>query len=224
MRGFWIDEKADYNLINKSKVLDRIFFNFLKKIENIILRRSFHIVVLTRRVKNFLINEKKLIKNKISVICCSVDYDHFEKVSKNSIKTNFFAKYNLPNDAKIICYCGSIGPYYMIDEMLDFYEKIVNVDQNFFFLFITNQVDELKLKIVKRKFNNKIIYLNSEWKDIPKYLAISNLMISFIKPTFAKIASSPTKIGEAFSVGLPVISNKGIGDLDSIIIDNNLDA
>ena len=55
-------------------------------------------------------------------------------------------------------------------------------------------------------------------------------MISFIKPFYSKIASSPTKYAESLAMGIPVISNRGIGDIDELteyleagkIIDLNL--
>jgi glycosyltransferase involved in cell wall biosynthesis len=39
-------------------------------------------------------------------------------------------------------------------------------------------------------------------------------MVSFIKPTYAKIASSPTKNAEALAMGIPLICNYGVGDLE----------
>ena len=44
-------------------------------------------------------------------------------------------------------------------------------------------------------------------------------MLSFIKPAYSKMASSPTKLAEAFALGIPVISNTGVGDVDQITQD-----
>ena len=41
--------------------------------------------------------------------------------------------------------------------------------------------------------------------------------LSFIKPVYSKISSSPTKIGEVLSVGIPIIANSGVGDVKEII-------
>jgi hypothetical protein len=43
------------------------------------------------------------------------------------------------------------------------------------------------------------------------------MMLSFVKPTWARKASFPTKIAEAFALDIPVISIKGVGDLDHIL-------
>src|SRR4029079_5412451 len=53
--------------------------------------------------------------------------------------------------------------------------------------------------------------------EMPVLLSLSNAAVFFIKPTFSKKASSPTKMGEALAMGIPVICNAGIGDASSII-------
>jgi glycosyltransferase involved in cell wall biosynthesis len=44
-----------------------------------------------------------------------------------------------------------------------------------------------------------------------------NIMISFISPSYARIAASPTKVAESFAVGIPIIANHGVGDISLII-------
>jgi glycosyltransferase involved in cell wall biosynthesis len=46
---------------------------------------------------------------------------------------------------------------------------------------------------------------------------MSDAGIFFIKPSFSKQGSSPTKLGEMLSMGIPVICNAGVGDVESII-------
>jgi glycosyltransferase involved in cell wall biosynthesis len=58
--------------------------------------------------------------------------------------------------------------------------------------------------------------------EIPDYLQAADVAISFIKPSFSKQASSPTKIAEYLGCGLPVICNKGVGDLDELISANEI--
>jgi len=41
--------------------------------------------------------------------------------------------------------------------------------------------------------------------------------VSFIRPCVSKLASSPTKIPEYLAAGLPVVANRGIGDMDELI-------
>ena len=41
--------------------------------------------------------------------------------------------------------------------------------------------------------------------------------IFFIKPLFSKQASAPTKLGELLACGVPCLSNSGVGDMASIL-------
>lgn len=52
---------------------------------------------------------------------------------------------------------------------------------------------------------------------MPLLLSLSRLAIFFIRSSFSKIASSPTKMGEVLAMGIPVICNAGVGDVKEII-------
>jgi hypothetical protein len=52
---------------------------------------------------------------------------------------------------------------------------------------------------------------------VPFFVKASDINVSFIKPVYSKISSSPTKLGEVLSMGIPVICNSGVGDVESII-------
>ena len=58
--------------------------------------------------------------------------------------------------------------------------------------------------------------------QIPAYLSAADLAVSFIKPSYSKLASSPTKIPEYLIAGLPVVCNSGIGDCDEVIRDDKV--
>ena len=52
---------------------------------------------------------------------------------------------------------------------------------------------------------------------MPSYISLSHFSIFFILPVYSKKASSPTKMGEIMSLGVPIICNKGVGDVDEIM-------
>jgi glycosyltransferase involved in cell wall biosynthesis len=53
--------------------------------------------------------------------------------------------------------------------------------------------------------------------DVPGWLRRARSLFFFIRPTPAKRASCPTKFAEGLAVGLPIVCNRGIGDLDEIV-------
>src|SRR4030095_3310398 len=63
---------------------------------------------------------------------------------------------------------------------------------------------------------NKIFVSYANREQLPKFLALSSCGIFFIRNSFSKIASSPTKHAELMGMGIPVICND-IGDTGSII-------
>jgi glycosyltransferase involved in cell wall biosynthesis len=87
------------------------------------------------------------------------------------------------------------------------------------FLFITPDQPQLILQAAAA-LNipvSKFIIQKAERKEVPLLLAQSHVSIFFIKPCFSKKASSPTKMGEILSMGIPVICNAGVGDTDYLV-------
>ncbi len=67
---------------------------------------------------------------------------------------------------------------------------------------------------------DKIIIYSAKRSEVPLYLSLSDISIYFIKPLYSKKASSPTKTGEIMAMGIPIITNSGIGDSDQILKDS----
>jgi hypothetical protein len=65
---------------------------------------------------------------------------------------------------------------------------------------------------------NSLRILYADRKRVPDYLSVSNISLSFIKSAYSKKASSLTKLGELLALGIPVICNSGIGDVDQILV------
>ena len=121
--------------------------------------------------------------------------------------------------------------YYYIklsDELIRFSKirKYIFTPKSFLsFQHVKYKINKDEIVLLEELFENyfdNIILQNSEWKNIPGLLSCADVMLSLIKPTFAKIASSPTKVAEGFALGKPLLCNNGIGDLDWIVNDNNL--
>ena len=56
--------------------------------------------------------------------------------------------------------------------------------------------------------------MNLDREQMPKYLSVTNIFLSFIMNICRK-AMSPTKISECLALGIPVIINKNIGDTEN---------
>ncbi|MCK5372637.1 MAG: glycosyltransferase, partial [Cyclobacteriaceae bacterium] len=125
-----------------------------------------------------------------------------------------------------LLYLGSLGTWYMLKEMLDFYDELkakskeLNNIKEFKFLFVTKDQRVLRLALKDRGYqSDEIIITSSSREDVPKYISLCNTSVFFIKPSFSKKASAATKMGEIMAMGRPVITNVGWGDMEPILND-----
>jgi len=226
MRGFWADERVDGGLWNLKSPIYRAVYNFFKKKEKQMVIESDHIISLTNAGKNEILNWMKKWKmseeflKKITVIPCCVNTDLFDITKINEEKTkNIRNELGLKVDDIVLVYIGSIGTWYMLDEMLLFFGRLLMKNPNCKFLLLTNEPQKNIFK--KAEVNNiPTSGLIVKWvmrTDIPNYLSVATYAIYFIKPVYSKIASSPTKQAELLAMGIPIITNGGVGDSDQII-------
>ena len=223
-RGLWIEERFDYKIWNKNNYLNSLIYKFFKNLEFNILNKSDFIVCLTYAIKPYL---RKIVKNKVPVeiIPCCAEYNFFKKKKYNKNRAKKALSIN--KNIIVIGYSGSINEVYLIKKMIKFYIFLNKINKNIIFIFVTHQIKELNNLINKNFDNNiknKIKIYKSDRKKIPFYLSSFDLMISFIKNTFSRKAMSPTKMFEAFAMGIPFFCNKGIGDVDFILEKNKTGA
>ncbi len=102
---------------------------------------------------------------------------------------------------------------------LIFFKELTNKIPKAKFLFITKDDPKLILKKAdERNIDIKTIKIQPSSREMmPSYIGASNFSIFFILPVFSKKASSPTKMGEIMNLGIPIICNSGVGDVDEIM-------
>ena len=215
MRGFYADERVDGKIWNRKNPLHNKIYKYFKKKEIELIQQSKHIVSLTNSAKEEIISWGIPNQSEITVIPCCTDENLFQL--KNVIKKRSDIKLN--KNEFIISYIGSIGTWYMLDEMLDFFNILLNKHYESKFLFITKDDPNLIFKKAKNKNIpiEKLLIQSSTRELMPTYISLSDFSIFFIMPVFSKKASSPTKMGEIMNMGVPVICNSGVGDVDQIM-------
>lgn len=198
IRGFWFDEKRDFNQINSFS------YFFLKKIEKILFKSANKIITLSKKSIKIVSNNFNIEKKNIFYVTTFTDKKKY-KLLKIKNKKNY----------KFL-YLGSAKNSYDFDKVLDFIKIFNQYFQNWSFTafsndknYILNKIKETNLK--QNKFKVSTISTDKVKTKIANY----NFAIYFIKPTFAKKASCPTKLGEIMFSGIPIITNYDIGDINS---------
>ncbi len=218
MRGFFPDERVEGGLWNLKNPLFKQVYKHFKKREKDFLQNADVIVSLTEHGKNEMMQwNLKLKPEKIHVIPCCADLDHFHYHNAKANHTEAFRKaLGLPDNAFVLTYLGSVGTWYMMDEMFSFFKALKKKKATARFLFITKDDPEMIRKLaLEQEVDPSDLHIKSaEREELPSLLALAQLSIFFIKPVFSKRASSPTKLAELLGMGIPVICNSGVGDLD----------
>jgi glycosyltransferase involved in cell wall biosynthesis len=219
MRGFWVDERVDSGHWKLQNPIYRILYKSYKRKERRYFQESAHIISLTQKGKDELIDHYQVPSSKITVIPCCVDLSLFDFHRIDSTeKQKQRAQLGIDNGSPVISYLGSLGGWYMTDEMLDFFSVMKRRIKNAKFLFISHNDRDALLQKASAKgiATSDILIQPASRQSVPLYLSISDWNIFLIKDVYSKKASSPTKQGEVMAMGIPLICND-IGDTGSIV-------
>ncbi|PIQ22102.1 MAG: glycosyltransferase, partial [Cytophagales bacterium CG18_big_fil_WC_8_21_14_2_50_42_9] len=220
MRGFWVDERVDGGAWNLKNPLYRFAYNRYKRKEADYITHADAIISLTEAGKREMETWSSYKKAPIQVIPCSADFDLFKLIT-TAQKRESQALLGIDKNALVISYLGSVGMWYLLDEMLELFTYIKKQYPEAVFLFITPEPAAAILEPAQ-KFNLSpadFVIRSATRKEVPVFTAASDINLFFIKQSYSKIASSPTKLGEILAMGLPVICNAGVGDVAEIVRD-----
>lgn len=220
MRGLMADEYVDAGNWKR----DGLLFRLTKWVEKRLLRAADEVVVLTERVKDYLGSAPDLpagLRGRITVIPCCVDEHKFRLPEGTAIGA---PRQSRAGETLWLVYSGSVGTWYLLEEMLDFFAAGVSCVPGLRLLLLNQQEQDHIRDVMARKGIDagRVEIVAAAPDEVPGHLCRAGIGLSFIKPTFAKSASSPTKFAEYLATGLPVIVNRGVGDLDAIVLSNRV--
>jgi glycosyltransferase involved in cell wall biosynthesis len=222
MRGFWADERVDGNIWDlKNPIFNRVYSYFKKK-EIQFFSSADYVISLTYNGKKEIESWSEFQKNppKIEVIPCCVDLDLFDPAKiQPEKKEELRQQLGITATDFILGYVGSIGTWYMLSEMLDYFHVLKKANPVAKFLFVTGENPETILSKAEEKGipASAILVTSCRHANVPLNISLFNLSVFFIRPTYSKKASSPTKQGEIMAMGIPLICNAGVGDTDLVV-------
>jgi glycosyltransferase involved in cell wall biosynthesis len=225
IREFYADSRVDGGIWNRKNALYNSIYQYFKKKEDEQVRISDGIVCLTHAARAIIQQWTSYNHSvPVAVIPCSVDLQLFDEASLDQQQREALKqKYGIQPTDMVVTYLGSIGGWYLTAEMMQFCKQLLNYYSNAKFLFISPHLHQHIITTAAQYGipANKIIAVKGNRPQIPLLLSLSNYSIFFIKPCYSKLSSSPTKHGELMAMGIPVISNSGVGDVKEIITKYN---
>ncbi|HMC98954.1 MAG TPA: glycosyltransferase [Ferruginibacter sp.] len=221
IREFYADSRVEGGMWNLKNPVFKKIYDFFKKREAEEVQQADGIVCLTYAAEKII---KELPEYKqgtpLDVIPCSADLQLFDP-STISIEQRSALKTALElDDHLVVSYLGSIGGWYLIAEMMRFCKMLIEKKPGVKFLFISPH-RHAAIVAAAESFgvpSSAIITKKASRKEVPMYLSLSDLSLFFIKPCYSKLSSSPTKHGEIMAMGIPLITNSGVGDVKEIVL------
>lgn len=220
MRGLWVDDRVEGNLWPQEKWVYRQLYRYYKRAERRMLESSDAVVVLTDRVMSEIHSLAPKMNAELVVIPCCADFDHFDGIDAES-KTLVRKELGISAHALVLSYLGSLGTVYLLEDMLRLFEKIARQrNEPVHLLLITRDWTAAHESLLERlglsDLRTRIHVRPASREEVPVVLGSSDIMMSFRRSTYSQQACSPTKLAEAFALGIPAISNAGVGDVDRI--------
>jgi glycosyltransferase involved in cell wall biosynthesis len=198
VRGLFADERVEAGSWRAGSVVDRM----VRGVERANLRRADGVVALTVAGLEAL-RERRGDLPPYRVIPTCVDLSIFRPRGPGE-----------EPDYGLV-YSGSLGTWYMGREMVAFARAAAAfVTERP--LFLTPDVEEARRCGATPDWAEVRSVGPSE---VPAWLRRGRALFFFIRPTPSKRASCPTKLGEALATGLPVVCNRGVGNLDVVLGD-----
>ena len=218
LRGLMAEEYADAGHWRRGGVPYRL----TQWVQRAGLRRADGVVTLTEAVLPHL-SETGAGPDATFVIPCCADVERIAE--RSSERADARAELEI-GERPTMVYVGKFTGWYLEREMADFAAAARRSAPDLLFLIVTQADPAPMLSELDRQGIGPEDYrvLRAEHGEIGRYLAAADVGLSFVRPCFSKISSSPTKIGEYLAAGLPVVSTAGIGDVDALLRDNRVGA
>jgi glycosyltransferase involved in cell wall biosynthesis len=230
IRGLLAEEYEEAGVWTKNSPQSRA----IHAVERAGLKRAEALIVLTRRLRDRLVEHKLARAEQIEVIPCCVDFARFAATHSNngdgrrgtesgaranakSLATN--AETDAKADRFEVVSAGSVTGLYLLEEMGRFFLALKRQRPDAFLRILTmSSATDAAATLTRVGLRAEDFWIGAvKPTEVPAYLRRARLGLSFRKATYSQIAASPTKIPEYLAAGLPTICNSGIGDTDEIL-------
>jgi glycosyltransferase involved in cell wall biosynthesis len=210
LRGTMADEYVDAGVWRR----ESLPYRATKWVERTALHRADAVVILTSRIREqFVASLPETVGQRIEVIPCCVDTTLHAPLERHEARGRLGL-----GQARIMVYVGSLGGWYLTDEMVRLFCVAREMDPKMHFLILTQTPSGARAALSRSGVDaGTFTVATVRPREVSACLQAADFAISLIKPAPSKVSSSPTKVGEYLASGLPILANRGIGDVDALI-------
>jgi glycosyltransferase involved in cell wall biosynthesis len=191
IRGFWPDERVEAGLWRRNGALHRV----AKRCEQLFFAEADAVVTLTEASIPQIRRWMGLNDAPVEVIPTCVDLERFDLNSRG-------------DRGPRIVWAGTVGPRY------DFQAGVALARElGLPLTVLTREVGDARAGLHGVDAEVRSVAPG----EIPGEFASGDIGLSTMLPTFAKLASAPTRVAEYLAAGMPVAALAGVGDLDRLL-------
>ncbi|EAT59804.1 glycosyltransferase [Chlorobium ferrooxidans] len=210
MRGFWADERVDGGLWPKGGRL----YQTAKWFERHFLLNADVVVSLTRSAVDEM-RAFPYLKGRMpvfEVITTCADLELFRPAPSNGISPDSAHPFTLG-------YVGSVGVWYLFDETLRCFQLLrAQVPGARLHILNRGGHDYIRDRLKAMGIDKDLVRIEAaDQRGVARAMQEMDAGIFFYNPTYSKIATAPTKLGEFLGCGVPCLSNRGVGDMAAIL-------
>jgi len=207
--GFYPDEQVDAGVWQKDSTLHRVARSFERKLY----ASAKGIIAMSYRGRSVIAGMNKVKENEtpIIVVPSCVDLERF--------RSEPFGRTVLQDEINLV-YAGSVGGRYMLDRIGKFMAVAIKEQQRTRLNILTRAGrDDVEEMLAGSGLTEKDWSLDSvPYSQMPEQLARNHAGLLFLAQGLSEHGCSPTKIGEYWAMGLPVVTTPNVSDTDTIIL------
>jgi len=221
VRGLMVEEYVDAGHWQANGVAARL----TKRTESRVLRATDGLVTLTDvlwgEMKTWPDLRTRAVVHETIPCCIDQNQFHFDAEARNARRRELNV-----SDRLVLVYSGSVGGWYMTDEMAAMFAALRRQRPDAFFLWLTTGPAQIVESAMRKSGIEPVDYAvrNARPCDVSSFLSASDVGIAFYRPGISRLGTSPVKVSEYLSCGLPVVINAGIGDTDRVIAQEDVGA
>ncbi|SFQ62876.1 Glycosyl transferase 4-like domain-containing protein [Roseivivax halotolerans] len=200
MRGFWPDERVDGSIWSKSGAPYRVF----KRVERSLFLNADHVVSLTkagvREYEAFDYLKGRAPNSTVIPTCTNLE---------------MFRPEDTPREGFTLGYVGSVGSWYLFDEVAKAVARAFVLRSDARFLVVTKGNHDLVRKALDAAGADpaRVEMRSADFSEVAHQIGRMDAGLFFIRPAWSKRASCPTRMGEFLACGKPCLANGGVGDV-----------
>lgn len=191
---------------------------YIERIDRKLLKQCDHIITLTKRLKEWIVNSYNLPESKITVVPNGVDIGHFSPKNEHKAKVEELKK-RLGANGKLVMYAGCMDRINGVGDLAKVIPHIIQKMPNALFVFVGGRPEERRLTVLPKQFPKNVKFLPMvPYEEMPAYYLMCDIFVIPRPSTISSEAITPLKLLEVMAMGKPVLASN-VGGMTEVIRD-----